>query len=247
MGRGQGKVLFASRTPMGSDNVRTWLAMYPARSMQCMPLFPWTTASDAARNPQESTVQRACTRRAIPCGLAGREQSRCVRTSSLHTTVQDAKSKCLLCRGDPGARVASGWQRAAGSGQRAAGSGQRAAGSGQRAGDFAAGTPVASGSDLAPNLPWPESSDKERRGEQMAHIVVVDDDPGIRTALRSALEEQGHAVSEAGDGLTALERLHTSPWPLVVLLDLKMPYLDGAGCSACLQATARSRSATATC
>jgi len=124
MGRGQGKVLFASRTPMGSDNVRTWLAMYPARSMQCMPLFPWTTASDAARNPQESTVQRACTRRAIPCGLAGREQSRCVRTSSLHTTVQDAKSKCLLCRGDPGARVASGWQRAAGSGQRAASRGR---------------------------------------------------------------------------------------------------------------------------
>ena len=63
----------------------------------------------------------------------------------------------------------------------------------------------------------------------MAHIVVVDDDPGIRTVLRSALEEQGHAVSEAGDGLTALERLRTSSWPLVVLLDLKMPYLDGAG------------------
>ena len=63
----------------------------------------------------------------------------------------------------------------------------------------------------------------------MAHIFVVDDDPGIRTVLRSALEEQGHAVSEAGDGLTALERLRTSPWPLVVLLDLKMPYLDGAG------------------
>jgi len=62
----------------------------------------------------------------------------------------------------------------------------------------------------------------------MAHIFVVDDDPGIRTALRSALEEQGHAVSEAGDGLTALERLRTTPWPLVVLLDLKMPYLDGA-------------------
>src|SRR5260221_7232383 len=63
----------------------------------------------------------------------------------------------------------------------------------------------------------------------MAHIFVVDDDPGIRTVLRRALEQQGHAVSEAGDGLTALERLRTSPWPLVVLLDLTMPYLDGAG------------------
>ena len=63
----------------------------------------------------------------------------------------------------------------------------------------------------------------------MAHILVVDDDLDIRMALRSALEAQGHAVSEASDGLTALERLRTSPWPLVVLLDLKMPYLDGAG------------------
>ncbi len=112
----------------------------------------------------------------------------------------------------------------------AAGSGQRAAGS-ERV-DVAASAPitlVASGGNLAPNLPRLASSDNERRGEQMAHIFIVDDDPGIRTALRSALEAQGHTVSEAGDGLTALERLRTSPWPLVVLLDLTMPYLDGAG------------------
>jgi CheY-like chemotaxis protein len=63
----------------------------------------------------------------------------------------------------------------------------------------------------------------------MTHLFVVDDDPGIRLVLRSALEEHGYVVSEAGDGLTALERLRASPWPLVVLLDHKMPRLDGSG------------------
>jgi two-component system chemotaxis response regulator CheY len=63
----------------------------------------------------------------------------------------------------------------------------------------------------------------------MAYVFVVDDDPAIRTALRSALEEHGHVVFEAGDGVSALERLRASPWPLVVLLDFKLPRLDGAG------------------
>jgi CheY-like chemotaxis protein len=63
----------------------------------------------------------------------------------------------------------------------------------------------------------------------MASVFVVDDDPAIRTALRSALEEHGHMVLEASDGVSALERLRASPWPLVVLLDFKLPRLDGAG------------------
>src|SRR5260370_42443403 len=63
----------------------------------------------------------------------------------------------------------------------------------------------------------------------MAHVFVVDDDPGIRVVLRCALEAEDHAVLEAADGISALERLRASPWPLVVLLDLHMPYLNGAG------------------
>jgi CheY-like chemotaxis protein len=63
----------------------------------------------------------------------------------------------------------------------------------------------------------------------MAHVFVVDDDPGIRAVLRSALEAEDHAVLEAADGVSALEVLRASPWPLVVLLDLRMPHLDGAG------------------
>jgi CheY-like chemotaxis protein len=63
----------------------------------------------------------------------------------------------------------------------------------------------------------------------MAHVFVVDDDLGIRAVLRCALEAEDHAVLEAEDGVSALEVLHASPWPLVVLLDLRMPHLDGAG------------------
>ena len=63
----------------------------------------------------------------------------------------------------------------------------------------------------------------------MAHVFVVDDDPGIRAVLRCALEAEDHAVIEAADGISALQQLRVSPWPLVVLLDLPMPHLDGAG------------------
>jgi CheY-like chemotaxis protein len=66
----------------------------------------------------------------------------------------------------------------------------------------------------------------------MVHVFVVDDDPGIRAMLRCALEAEDHAVLEAADGINginALEVLRASPWPLVVLLDLRMPHLDGAG------------------
>ena len=63
----------------------------------------------------------------------------------------------------------------------------------------------------------------------MAHVFIVDDDPGIRAVLRSALEAESHVVTEAADGVSALDGLRASPCPLVVLLDLRIPRLDGAG------------------
>jgi CheY-like chemotaxis protein len=69
----------------------------------------------------------------------------------------------------------------------------------------------------------------EREGKHVAHVFIVDDDPGIREVLRSALEAEGYIVIEAADGVSALERLRASPCPLIVLLDLSMPRLDGAG------------------
>jgi CheY-like chemotaxis protein len=63
----------------------------------------------------------------------------------------------------------------------------------------------------------------------MASVFIVDDDPGIRAVLRCALQAEGHAVTEAADGVSALNGLRASPSPLIVLLDLRMPRLDGAG------------------
>jgi CheY-like chemotaxis protein len=58
-------------------------------------------------------------------------------------------------------------------------------------------------------------------------VLLVDDDDDIRMLLRVALEEQGYTVFEAPDGAPALERLRIHPAGMVVLLDLRMPGVDG--------------------
>lgn len=60
-------------------------------------------------------------------------------------------------------------------------------------------------------------------------ILIVDDDSGIRETLHSVLEDAGYLVFEACDGLQALDYLRKTPSPMIVLLDLMMPRLDGAG------------------
>ncbi len=64
----------------------------------------------------------------------------------------------------------------------------------------------------------------------MAHVLIVDDDADIRVSMRAMLEGiGGHTVLEATDGVSGLEQLRASETPLVVLLDLLMPRLDGIG------------------
>lgn len=60
-------------------------------------------------------------------------------------------------------------------------------------------------------------------------VLVVDDDHAIRETLRFVLEDAGYEVLEAADGMQALEILRDAPDAMVVLLDLMMPRLDGAG------------------
>lgn len=59
-------------------------------------------------------------------------------------------------------------------------------------------------------------------------VLVVDDDPFIRTLLVAWLQEVGYSVLTAGDGQQALEQVHRER-PDIVLLDLMMPRLDGYG------------------
>ncbi len=59
-----------------------------------------------------------------------------------------------------------------------------------------------------------------------AEVLVVDDNPDNRLLLRMLLTPMGASVVEAEDGLSALERLHSSI-PSLVLLDLRMPGMNG--------------------
>jgi DNA-binding NtrC family response regulator len=59
-------------------------------------------------------------------------------------------------------------------------------------------------------------------------LLVVDDDPAQRELLAGFLRDQGFEVEEAGDGVAARELLERDGIDLV-LADLKMPRLDGAG------------------
>src|SRR5262245_51918255 len=61
----------------------------------------------------------------------------------------------------------------------------------------------------------------------MASVLVVDDDEATREVLRLMLEDAGYTVTEAADGIAALDVLHASATPLNTLLDLDLPRADG--------------------
>lgn len=58
-------------------------------------------------------------------------------------------------------------------------------------------------------------------------VCVIEDDAGIRDALRAVLEDAGYHVLEAADGLAGYHLLRSSEGSLVVLVDHKMPRMDG--------------------
>jgi DNA-binding response OmpR family regulator len=60
----------------------------------------------------------------------------------------------------------------------------------------------------------------------MRTVLVVDDEPHVRTVLRGYLRSEGFAVTEAADGETALAALRANP-PDLVLLDVMLPGIDG--------------------
>ena len=57
-------------------------------------------------------------------------------------------------------------------------------------------------------------------------VLVVDDDPDARTRLRTVLERDDWAVTEASNGEEALACVDKAV-PLAILLDLTMPVMDG--------------------
>ena len=58
------------------------------------------------------------------------------------------------------------------------------------------------------------------------HILIVDDDPQIRSVLRIALRQAGMDVEEAGDGEEGLSKARSGRFDLIIL-DIGLPARDG--------------------
>lgn len=60
----------------------------------------------------------------------------------------------------------------------------------------------------------------------MYHILVVDDEPRIRSIIKKYAEFEGYTVTEAADGMEAVHFCRTNEFDLVIM-DIMMPELDG--------------------
>jgi type II secretory ATPase GspE/PulE/Tfp pilus assembly ATPase PilB-like protein/ActR/RegA family two-component response regulator len=89
--------------------------------------------------------------------------------------------------------------------------------------------------DLLDNLvPGPKVTRLKRK------VLLVDDEDSLRRVMKDLLEREGYIVSEARDGVQALDQVDRTG-PDVIVLDLNLPGLDGYGVLSHL----RSRPATA--
>ena len=64
------------------------------------------------------------------------------------------------------------------------------------------------------------------RGRERPVVLIVDDDAGLRAALRTSLESDGIEVREAGNAQEGMAALEDEP-PNLILLDVRMPEMDG--------------------
>ncbi len=77
-------------------------------------------------------------------------------------------------------------------------------------------------------------------GQPASKVLLVDDEDSLRKVMRDLLERDGYAVTEARDGVQALDQVDRVG-PDIIVLDLNLPGLDGYGVLSHL----RSRPATA--
>lgn len=62
----------------------------------------------------------------------------------------------------------------------------------------------------------------------MARILIAEDNDDLRDLVARALSEDGHDITEAADGVAALEHLRKAKVEFDLLLsDIKMPLMDG--------------------
>jgi CheY-like chemotaxis protein len=61
----------------------------------------------------------------------------------------------------------------------------------------------------------------------VSRILIVEDDPSLRSMLRLIFELAGYEVAEAAHGKAALDLISASELPDVVMTDLMMPVMNG--------------------
>src|SRR5690606_34054314 len=64
------------------------------------------------------------------------------------------------------------------------------------------------------------------RKEAMTSILIVDDEPGLRSVIKRYAVFEGYEVSEASDGMEAVELCRAQNFDIIIM-DVMMPDLDG--------------------
>ncbi len=60
----------------------------------------------------------------------------------------------------------------------------------------------------------------------MARILIIDDEPNLRSMLRRMLHQAGHQVNEAGNGAEGIDSYERDP-PDLIITDILMPEKEG--------------------
>jgi len=102
----------------------------------------------------------------------------------------------------------------------------------------AAPEPVSTYFDLLEEPAKPRASGPH--GQAACKVLLVDDEDSLRKVMKDLLERDGYVVTEARDGVQALDQVDRVG-PDIIVLDLNLPGLDGYGVLSHL----RSRPATA--
>src|SRR5438876_1318474 len=134
---------------------------------------------------------------------------------------------------------------AAAASRRSAGGGKARSGSPQGAAmAFTEPAPSAAPEELTTHFELLEEPEPPRvsgpHGLPARKVLLVDDEDSLRRVVKDLLERDGYIVSEARDGVQALDQVDRVG-PDIIVLDLNMPGLDGYGVLSHL----RSRPATA--
>jgi len=100
--------------------------------------------------------------------------------------------------------------------------------------------PVSTHFDLLEEAAEAKTRTSGAHGQPACKVLLVDDEDSLRKVMKDLLERDGYVVTEARDGVQALDQVDRVG-PDIIVLDLNLPGLDGYGVLSHL----RSRPATA--